>query len=204
MDMNKRAVIDDRVVYAADSSRSGAHYIRRHRLRLLLESPLHRDSLLLGTAIVEVLHLDEIRPDVDVSNIFDVDVEWQKIGHLLFDYNTQSFLEEVYARYECLMWKPNIALLRHIRLQPEYRGQGKGAEFLTTLRRHFSSSCGIMITFSEGTPKPAGMAHPLLPDHWERDEPFPQNRLLRGLKEAGFANVGKAHLFINDLQTTLE
>ncbi|KAB2816469.1 MAG: hypothetical protein EP346_13580 [Bacteroidetes bacterium] len=202
MKFPNHTMLDIRTLYASDPNRTGAHYLRRHRIRLLMDDPTKRNDVLVGTAIVEVAHLDEYisNSKAEPEELFDHDSEWQTISRLLYNYHDRTYHPEVMHKYDCLIWKPNIAFLRHIRLQPEFRGEGWGKEFLTLLRKHFAQSCGIMATFDEGSPKPAGLAHPLLPDHWERDEPFPQNRMLRGLKEAGFANVGKAHLFITDLQ----
>lgn len=194
-------MLDVRSLYASDPNRVGAHYLRRHRIRFLKDDPAQPNAVLMGTAIVEVAHLRELSSVAGpVSELFEVDQEWKTIGRLLYDLHARRFHEEITERYRVLLTMPNISFLRHIRLQPQFRGEGWGREFVRQLKTHFKETSSVMLTFSEGAPKPAGMAHPLLPDNWEMDEPFPQSRLLRGIREAGFTSLGRSHLFAANLR----
>lgn len=204
MQIPKDLLLDVRTLYAVDSSRAGAHYIRRHRVRLLKEDPSVREPILLGTSIVEVAHLEEpiFEESAKCKEIFNADQEWASIGDQLFDFDKYAFKDSVESRFPALITKKNVAFIRHIRIQPSYRESGWGRALVKGIKEHFRSSCGILLTMSEGSPKPAGVAHPLLPDHWEQNEPYPQGRLLRGLFEAGFHSLGNAALYVANLDTT--
>lgn len=192
-------VLDIRSLYACDPNRPGAHFIRRHRVRMLRDDLQARNPVLIGSAIVEVAHVDEFvhLSEKQRKSVFEVDEDWQFIHHTLLPDGYYS--DESTELYPILHFKPNIAFLRQIRVQPQYRGDGWGRVLVEQMKRHFRSSCGLLIAYSQGAPKPQGLAHPLLPDTWERDEPFPESRLLRGLRFAGFHKLGSSDLFLSDL-----
>lgn len=192
-------MLDVRSVYACDPKRTGAHYIRRHRIRLLRENPLLRDPELIGNAIVEVAHVDELlNSDAKAPlRTFASDSNWAEIAATLFEEN--SYSKATLKNHTSLVFKPNISFLRHIRIQPQFRGEGWGQLLVDEVKNHFRNTCGLMIAYSYGVPKPAGEFQPLLPDTWERDEPFPRNRLLRGLHFAGFSKLHSTDLFSADL-----
>lgn len=200
--MNKidNLVLDLRSVYACDPNRPGAHFIRRHRIRLLREDPTKRGEVLIGTAVVEVAQVEEFiyKPNGFDSRAFEADGEWMTIHNALMDNGAYS--GTTLHEHPALQFKPNIAFLRYIRIQPESRGSGYGRIFVSLLKKHFRSSCGVLIAYSLGAPKATGLAHPLLPDSWEKEEPYPESRLLKGLQQAGFQPIEGSELYLTDLQ----